>query len=79
MRTPGSTFFDSGDVEASYALDVDFILGHLYTTSYCSRELLGDRVSQFEKDIRRELYRVDTGGTYRWSPGANYIFARKRD
>ena len=66
---------------ARYTIDVEFILGHLYTTSYCSRALLGDRVGEFEEDMALELQRLrvdGASGTFVWSPGVSYIFARKR-
>ena len=66
---------------ARYTIDVEFILGHLYTTSYCSRDLLGDRVGEFEEDMALELQRLrvdGASGTFVWSPGVSYIFARKR-
>jgi ubiquinone/menaquinone biosynthesis C-methylase UbiE len=34
---------------------VDSILGNLYSMSYCSRALLGDRVDDFERDVRAAL------------------------
>ena len=50
LSDAGFDVFDSGAIEARYTVDVEFILGHLYTTSYCNRDLLGDRVEEFEED-----------------------------
>ena len=75
----GFDVFDSGAIEARYTVDAEFILGHLYATSYCNRDLLGDRVEEFEEDMAQELQHLSVSGTYPWSPGASYIFARKRN
>ena len=78
LSDAGFDVFDSGAIEARYTVDVEFILGHLYTTSYCNRDLLGDRVEEFEEDMAQELQHLSVSGTYPWSPGVSYIFARKR-
>ncbi|MDA1280057.1 MAG: hypothetical protein O3B95_08455 [Chloroflexi bacterium] len=77
LADAGLTVFDIGNVDAECSVDVPFILGHLYTTSYCNRQLLGDNISEFERELTQELEKLDSSGTYRWSPGASYIFARK--
>ena len=81
LSDAGFDVFGAGVVEARYTVDADFILGHLYTTSYCNRDLLGDRVGEFEGDMALELQRLrvdGASGTFVWSPGASYIFGRKR-
>jgi len=82
LNEAGFDVFDTGAVGTQYTVDLEFILGHLYTTSYCNRDVLGDRVGEFEEDLSRELRQLDVGksdGTFIWSPGVSYIFARKRD
>ncbi len=74
----GFVIFESNNVEANYTVDVPFILGHLYTTSYCNRDLLGDDADGFEKELSEALLKLDANGTFSWSPGASYIFAKKR-
>lgn len=78
LSDAGFDVFEEDEVEASYEVDTRFILGHLYTTSYCNRDLLGDRVEEFEQELTQELLRSDADGTFTWSPGASYLFARKR-
>jgi SAM-dependent methyltransferase len=41
---------------------VDSILGNLYSMSYCSRRLLGDRAGDFERDLRAALAEVCPSG-----------------
>ena len=78
LAVAGFDVFESGNVEAHHSVDVKFILGHLYTTSYCNRDQLGDRINDFEEDMARELQQIDASGTFIWSPGVSYVFARKR-
>ena len=35
--------------------DIDSLLGYLYSTSYCSKEMLGDRINDFERDLKDAL------------------------
>ncbi len=79
LNDAGFVIFDSNDIEANYTVDVPFILGHLYTTSYCNRELLGDDADGFEKELGEALLKLGTNGTFVWSPGASYIFSKKRN
>ena len=43
---------------------VEEIVGHLYSTSYCSRAVLGDRREPFEADLRRTLRQLDPAGVF---------------
>lgn len=43
---------------------VDQIIGHLYSTSFASRRLLGDRVQAFELDLRRTLLDLNPTGQF---------------
>ncbi len=40
------------------------IKGHLYSTSFCSLPLLGDRVSAFEKDLEDTLLKSEPSGQF---------------
>jgi len=73
----GFSAFDDNVVEAQYTVDIPFIIGHLYTTSYCNRELLGENVDEFEHELTHALLELSPDGAFEWSPGASYIFARK--
>ncbi|MUG92074.1 methyltransferase domain-containing protein [Scytonema sp. UIC 10036] len=41
------------------------ILGYLYSTSFCSQSLLGDRVLQFEADLKKKLLEVEPSGKFK--------------
>ena len=43
---------------------IDEIVGHLYSTSYASRAVLGDRVQAFERDVRERLTRLAPDGRF---------------
>ncbi len=77
LAEAGFSVFEEGIINAEYTLDLPFIIGHLYTTSYCNRELLGEDVVEFEHELTHSLLDIAPDGKYRWSPGASYIFARR--
>jgi SAM-dependent methyltransferase len=44
--------------------DTDQIIGHLYSTSYCSLALLGEKREPFERDVRQTLHAIKPGGQF---------------
>jgi hypothetical protein len=44
------------------------MLGNLYSTSFCSRRLLGDRVEEFERHLRAAVLAVEPSGILRGEP-----------
>ena len=71
----GFVNIESGELPASFDVDIPFIIGHLYSTSYCNRAALGSQAAGFERDLRETLLAVDPAGTYTWSPGVYYVVA----
>ncbi|MGH7948356.1 MAG: class I SAM-dependent methyltransferase [Candidatus Binataceae bacterium] len=61
-----------------HAWTVDSILGVLYSTSFCSRRLLGDRINQFEADIRSALLDIEPSGRFRETIQFEALLAWKR-
>ncbi|MBI4220735.1 MAG: methyltransferase domain-containing protein [Chloroflexi bacterium] len=51
----------------------EYVIGHLYSTSYCNRELLRDRVPEFEKDLEKSLLAVDPSGRFEWNVDVNCL------
>jgi ubiquinone/menaquinone biosynthesis C-methylase UbiE len=51
----------------------DTILGNLYSMSFCSRALLGDRVNDFERDLRAALAEVCPSGRLRGEIGVFWM------
>ena len=47
---------------------IDSILGNLYSMSFCSRRVLGDRVDAFERDLREAVLAVEPSGILKGEP-----------
>ena len=77
LESAGLGVFDSGSIETSYMVDIPFIIGHLYTTSYCNKDLLGRDAPMFEQELAVALEDIRPDGQFEWTPRAGYIFARK--
>ena len=56
---------------------VDSILGYLYSTSVCSRNVLGGHGDRFEADLRSALDTHDPGGVYRENLRWGFTIGRK--
>ena len=71
----GFTNISTDSTECEFHLDIPFIIGHLYSTSYCSRKMLGDRADAFEDDLTETLTRLNPAGKFPWRVPAYYLFA----
>jgi trans-aconitate methyltransferase len=45
--------------------DVGGVIGHLWSSSFANRRLLGERAEQFERELRAELSRLHPDGRFR--------------
>jgi SAM-dependent methyltransferase len=59
-----ASYAESFDVEWT----VDSIIGNLYSMSFCSRRVLGDRVDAFERDIRAAVLDAEPSGILKGEP-----------
>jgi SAM-dependent methyltransferase len=59
-----ASYAESFDVEWT----VDSIIGNLYSMSFCSRRVLGDRVDAFERDLRAAILAVEPSGILKGEP-----------
>jgi hypothetical protein len=50
---------------------VDSIIGNLYSMSFCTRKVLGERAEAFERDLRSAILAVEPSGIFR---GKEYQF-----
>ncbi len=58
---------------------IESMIGNLYSMSFCSRRLLGDRVEAFERDLRAAILAVEPSGVLRGEPPDFFAYlARKR-
>jgi SAM-dependent methyltransferase len=58
------TYDESFDIEWT----LDSIVGNLYSMSFCRRQVLGDRVEAFERDLREAVLEVEPSGRLRGEP-----------
>jgi len=63
-------------VEA-HSWTIETIIGYLYSSSFCSKHVLGDSSDAFEADLRAALLAHDPSGTYREQIGFGYTIGRK--
>ena len=54
ISNAGYTSVESGEIVCDFTVDIPWIKGHLYSTSYCNRELLGDLVESFETELNNK-------------------------
>ena len=59
-------------------VDIDGIIGELYSTSFCNKALLGDKVESFEDDLRRALLALEPSGRFAQDIATQYILAWKQ-
>ena len=67
MADAGYVGIESVFIPTRSVWELPFILGHLYSTSYCNRELLGDNAEAFESDLRRALLSIEPSGRFAWN------------
>ena len=62
-----SRFKDLTSYEESFEVTwtIDSMIGNLYSMSFCSRRVLGDRVDAFERDLRAAILAVEPSGELR--------------
>jgi hypothetical protein len=53
------------DYPMEHVGDVDSLIGHLWSTSFAARPHFGDRVDQFEAEVRAELLTLHPDGRFR--------------
>ncbi len=56
---------------------VESIMGFLYSTSFASRRLLGERVGEFESEIKTELSKIEPSGSFVEQAEIEAIVAKK--
>jgi SAM-dependent methyltransferase len=70
----------SVDLERDYPTalewDADTIVGHLWSTSFANRALFGDRVEEFEAELRAELLRQYPNNVFRETAGFGLVCGR---
>jgi hypothetical protein len=77
LRTTGFVEVASYPFVALHDWTIDTIIGNLYSTSFCSRQVLGDNAAAFETALQAALLAHDPSGTYREQMRFGYTLGRK--
>ena len=64
MRPTRFAAIDVVDIPVRERWSIDDIVGYLYSTSYASKIILGDRAPAFEHDIRHALHTLNPDGQF---------------
>ena len=57
---------------------IDDVIGFLYSTSFASRRLFGDRIDKFDNELRRELLAVSPSGKFSANSDCTSILYARR-
>jgi hypothetical protein len=69
-----TTYRESFDIEWT----IDSMIGNLYSTSFCSRRLLGDRTEAFERELRSAILAVEPSGILRGEPPEFFAYMARK-
>lgn len=69
---------ESGAYHWERPVDIDTIIGELYSTSFANRALLGSQADAFASDVRRALLALDPAGRFVQHLRTEYLLAHKR-
>jgi ubiquinone/menaquinone biosynthesis C-methylase UbiE len=77
LRDTGFEDIASETFVEGHTWTIETIIGNLYSTSFCSKNVLGDSSEAFEADLRAALLAQEPSGTYRENMGFGYTIGRK--
>ena len=77
LRETGFEDVASETFVEAHTWTIETIIGNLYSTSFCSKKVLGDNTKAFEADLQAALLAHDPSGTYREHMGFGYTIGRK--
>lgn len=60
----GFTNYETKLFEFQNHTTIDSVVGYLYSTSRCSKKILGDKASDFEAELRTELKKLNNQGIF---------------
>ncbi len=63
--------------EYDYTWTIESIVGHLYSTSYASRRLFGNRIGGFERELREALLQLEPEGIFKEHISFEALIAQK--
>lgn len=71
------TALEIADISVREQWSLDQLVGYLYSTSYASKTLLGERAAAFEQDVRESLLRLRPDGWFDKQVEYNVILAAR--
>jgi hypothetical protein len=74
LARSGFARVETGTCRLRRTLDMDGVIGELYSTSFCNPRLLGDSRQAFEDDLRAALLRVEPSGKFVQQRDVEYVF-----
>jgi len=77
LRATGFAEVASYSFIAPYDWTIDTIIGNLYSTSFCSKHVLGDNAAAFEAELKAALLAYDPSGKYHEQMRFGYTLGRK--
>lgn len=77
MKESRFSLIKQGEIKYKKIYSLEEIVGFLYTTSYCNKALLGDRLLLFEEDLKNTLLRINSDGKFEEERVGNYLLGHK--
>jgi hypothetical protein len=77
MRDAGFRKVSTYTFAYEHCWTIESIIGYLYSTSYCSKRVLGSRAAVFERELEELLLAHDPSGVYREAMQFGYTLGRK--
>jgi hypothetical protein len=77
LRATGFVEVASYSFVTPHAWTIDTIIGNLYSTSFCSKRVLGANAAAFEAALKATLLAHDPSGMYREQMRFGYTIGRK--
>jgi SAM-dependent methyltransferase len=77
LRATGFVEVASYPFVAPHDWTIDTIIGNLYSTSFCSKRVLGDNAAAFEAELKAALLAHDPSGKYHEPMRFGYTLGRK--
>jgi len=77
LQDKGFTNIVNESFEFKNQCTVDSIIGYLYSTSRCSKRILGNNSSDFEAELRAELFKLNEQGVFSEEIKCGYTIGKK--
>jgi SAM-dependent methyltransferase len=77
LKDKGFTDTGTQSFEFPNHCTIDSIVGYLYSTSRCSKKILGNNASEFEAELRSELIKLNEHGVFSENIKCGYTIGKK--